>query len=253
MWATIHSGSRQFGKQICQYWQNAPRTRREKEAKEALCKGITEIKKTCKGKDISDGIKQLRKEIGIGRKASHRFDFLTGEDMYGYLTDMIFASVYAQENRRMMGEAITQVLKTKPVQIIETVHNHIDFKDMMIRKGAVSANKGEDLTIPFNMEDGILLCGGKGNKDWNCSAPHGAGRVMSRSKAKEICSAGKAAVRMKAKDIYTSAVPVDEVREVYKDSKVIENAIGPTVDIIEHLIPILNMKEDLNINNRKKL
>ena len=252
LWATVHSGSRQFGKQICQYWQNAPRIEREEEAKEALKKGIAEIRKTCKGKDISDGIKQLRKDLGIGKKVSHKLDFLTGEYMYGYLTDMIFTSIYAKENRRAMGKVITQALKTAAVQIIETVHNYIDFKDMMIRKGAVAAHEGEDIIIPFNMEDGILLCKGKGNKDWNYSAPHGAGRVMSRSKAKEDCSAEVAAERMKDKDIYTSAIPVDEVKEAYKDPKVIEAAIGPTVSIIERLRPILNMKEGGKDDGRNK-
>lgn len=254
MWATIHSGSRQFGKKVCEYWQDAPRIEQEEKAKEALKKGIAEIRKTCKGKDISDGIKQLRKDLGIGKKVSHRFDFLTGENMHGYLTDMIFTSVYAQENRRYMGKVITKTLKTQAVQIVETVHNYIDFKDMMIRKGAVSAYEGEDLIIPFNMEDGILLCKGKGNKDWNYSAPHGAGRVMSRRQAKKDCSAEDAAARMKAKNIYTSAIPVDEVKEAYKDPKVIEDAIGPTVRIIEHLIPILNMKEgkESEVLTRKK-
>ena len=228
---------------MCLYWQNAPAKAKEEEAKEKFKAGLEHIKKTYKGKDIEKNIKELRKYLSVGQGVSHYLDLLTGEDMYGYLTDMIFTSVYAQENRRHMGKVLTKTLRTQAVRIIETVHNYIDFNDLIIRKGAVSAHEGEDIIIPFNMEDGILLCRGKGNADWNYSAPHGAGRVMSRRYAKENCSAELAAQRMQDKDIYTSVVPVDEVKEAYKDPATIEKAIGPTVDVISHLIPILNMKE----------
>ena len=94
------------------------------------------------------------------------------------------------------------------------------------------------------MEDGILLCKGKGNEEWNNSAPHGAGRFMSIRKAKEKCSAEVARERMEAKGIYASVIPVDEVKEAYKDPKIIEDAIEPTAEIIDRIIPIMTMKED---------
>jgi len=179
----------------------------------------------------------------MDKKMSNRSGFLTGKDMYGYLTDMIFASIYAEENRKVIGEIIMKTLQSKPTKTIETVHNFIDFKDFVIRKGAVSAHKGELIIIPFNMEDGTLICEGKGSVDWNYSAPHGAGRLMSRSKAKKLCSAEEAGKRMVGKNIYSSGIPVDEVKEAYKDPAIIEAAIEPTVSIVDRLIPILNMKE----------
>lgn len=128
---------------------------------------------------------------------------------------------------------------------VETIHNYISFEDFVIRKGAVSAHKGELFILPFNMEDGILICKGKGNDEWNQSAPHGSGRIKSRTKAKEDKGASERAMkRMKAKGIYSSVVPIDEVKEVYKDSKIIENAISPTAEIVDKITPIMNMKED---------
>jgi len=112
----------------------------------------------------------------------------------------------------------------------------------MIRKGAISAHKDEIMIIPFNMEDGILICKGLGNEEWNNSAPHGAGRIKSRSQAKRELSPDPAKKRMEAKGIFTSVIPVDEIKEVYKDSKIIEKAIKPTVKIIDRLIPIMNLK-----------
>jgi len=160
---------------------------------------------------------------------------------------MIFAQAYAVENRRTMLKRIWKIFETPNAilpepESIESIHNYIDFKDFMIRKGAISAHKDEIMIIPFNMEDGILICKGLGNEEWNNSAPHGAGRIKSRSQAKRELSPDLAKERMEAKGIFTSVIPVDEIREVYKDSKIIEKAIKPTVKIIDRLIPIMNLK-----------
>ncbi len=241
---TIHTGSRQFGLKICDYWQHTP-TRKKQEAKQVeFTKGLADIKATLRGKAISKAIKKLKADLGLNNKVDKGLEYLTGEDMYGYLTDMIFCQVYAQENRRMIAYQIQKILNIKFIDEIETMHNYISFNDFVIRKGAVSAHKDEVFILPFNMEDGTLICKGKGNSEWNNSAPHGAGRLFSRSQAKKKFSAEIAGERMAAKGIYTSAVPVDEVKEAYKDPMIIENAISPTAEIIDRIKPILNMKEN---------
>lgn len=243
IWITIHTGSRQFGLKICEYWQKEPARRQQVDKQKNFQSGLKEIKQKYKGKDIDKAIKELKNQLDINKVESSKLKYLTGKDMQGYLTDMIFTSIYAEENRKFIATVIKELLSVQSVDQIETVHNYINFQDFIIRKGAVSAHVDERLIIPFNMEDGILICKGKGNPDWNFSAPHGAGRIMSRSAAKKQFSAETAYDRMKDKGIYTSVVPVDEVKEAYKDTKIIEDAIGPTVDIIDRLIPIMNMKE----------
>lgn len=243
IWVTTHTGSRQLGKCVCEYWQNSPARRDAEETKKKLKLGIEYIKKTCVKEDIQTKINELKTELGIGTKTNFMIHLAKTEDMHGYLTDMLFTSVYANVNRSIIAGIIKDILDVQIIDVIETVHNYIDFADFIIRKGAISAYKGQRCLIPFNMEDGILVCEGKSNPDWNYSAPHGAGRVMSRSKAKLKFSSEVSASRMKDKDIYTSAVPVDEVKEAYKDPHIIEEAIGPTVDIIDRLIPIMNLKD----------
>lgn len=203
-----------------------------------------DIKATLKGEKISKAIKKLRADLDMNNKVAKHLSYIEGEDMQGYLTDMIFCQVYAQENRWIIATEIMRVFDTDchPTKI-ETVHNYINFEDFIIRKGAVSAHKDEIFILPFNMEDGLLVCKGKGNKEWNYSAPHGAGRIGSRTEAKAKFSSEVAKARMEDKGIYTSYVPVDEVKEAYKDPKVIEEAIEPTAEIIDRVIPIMNMKD----------
>jgi tRNA-splicing ligase RtcB len=199
---TIHSGSRQFGLKICTFWQRT---------------------------------------AGKGPLA-----YLTGDDMFGYLTDMVFAQQYASTNRETMANIIEDILNIKHNDQIETSHNFMDFQDFIIRKGAVRSYKGERIIIPFNMEDGLIICEGKSNPEWNFSAPHGAGRVSSRGdikrKMKKTSSQKIVQERMMKKGIYTSAVPLDETKEAYKDPKIIEEAIEPTATIIDRALPVLNMK-----------
>ena len=242
---TIHCGSRQFGSKVCEYWQNAPARRKQASIKAEFDVGLKKIKSTLKGVEIKKAIDRLRSDLGMNNKMAKGLSYLEGEDMQGYLADMIFCQIYAHENRRVIAAEIVKALNAniRPIEI-ETVHNYIDFNDLVIRKGAVSAHEGEIFILPFNMEDGILLCKGKGNEEWNNSAPHGAGRFMSRRKAKEKCSAEVARERMEAKGIYASVIPVDEVKEAYKDPKIIEDAIEPTAEIIDRIIPIMTMKED---------
>lgn len=158
--------------------------------------------------------------------------------------DMLFCQVYASVNRKLMLHEVLEAAEVTSVDGVETVHNYIDFQDFVVRKGAVRSYVGERLTIPFNMRDGMLLCIGKSNPDWNCSAPHGAGRVMSRSKAKKTVDLEVFKGQMAG--IYSTSVCIgtlDEAPDAYKDPKTIEEAIGPTVEIIDRIRPIMNMKD----------
>jgi RNA-splicing ligase RtcB len=158
---------------------------------------------------------------------------------------MIFAQHYASLNRKMMMEIILSSLgDVKAVDSLETVHNFIDFEDWIIRKGAIRSYEGERMIIPFNMRDGILLCEGKSNGEWNCSAPHGAGRVMSRSEAKKRVSLDAFEETMSG--IYSTSVcrgTLDESPFAYKDSVLIEEAIEPTAKIVNRIIPVYNFKD----------
>lgn len=185
--------------------------------------------------------KYWQKKAGKGALAS-----LTGDDMFGYLSDMVFAQMYANLNRLYMASFVREACNldlTDVKQKVSTCHNFIDFDDFIIRKGAIRSYLNEYMIIPFNMEDGILLCEGLSNPEWNYSAPHGAGRVGSRSWAKKNLNLSEAENRMKKNDIYFSTLPTDELKGAYKDPKIIEEAIKPTAIIIDRFKPVLAMKD----------
>lgn len=172
--------------------------------------------------------------------------YLTGDDMFGYLSDMVFVQAYAELNRKVMAESIMDALDLEDSdvkEVIRTNHNFVDFGDFVIRKGAIRSYEGEKMIIPYNMEDGIIIATGKTNPEWNFSAPHGAGRVGSRTWAKKNINIDKAKERMEAKGIAYSKLPVDETKEAYKDPSIVENAIAPTADIIDRLKPALVLKD----------
>ena len=199
---TAHSGSRQFGYKVCEYWQE---------------------------------------KAGQGELAC-----LTGDDMFGYLSDMILAQKYADLNRLHIINLILKACNytwSNVKQSIQTSHNFIDFDDFVIRKGAIRSYVGEYMIIPFNMEDGILICSGRSNPEWNYSAPHGAGRVDSRGWAKRNLNLEEAKTRMEKNDIYFSKLPIDELKGAYKDPKIIEDTITPTAMIIDRIRPVLVIKD----------
>jgi len=150
---------------------------------------------------------------------------------------------YAELNRRTIADIILKEMALEEKQSFETIHNYIDFNRMILRKGAVSAEKDEKLLIPINMRDGSLLCIGKGNEDWNYSAPHGAGRLMSRKEAKKKIELTEFKEQMK--DIYTSSVvqsTLDEAPSAYKSIDDIIKHVEETVDIVDIIKPIYNFK-----------
>lgn len=195
----VHSGSRNFGLQVCKYHA---------------------------AKAKANGSKYL-------------FD----ADMKEYFDDMITAQIFAAQNRAAIIHSIMSALDAEGEYVCDTVHNYIDFDRNIIRKGAVRAEADETLVIPMNMRDGVLLCRGKGNPDWNYSAPHGAGRVLARGQAKRQLDMEEFEQQMAG--IYSSSVcpsTLDESPMAYKDMQTIIDCIGDTVEVIQTIKPILNIK-----------
>lgn len=237
-WLTVHSGSRNFGLKIATYWQNIAKKDVIERNKHYNKITINKIKATCPKRSWDYEIKAAKSEI----KSGQNLEYLEGRHMMGYFMDSIFAHFYAKINRELMLNRILQLLKTEAKEIITSTHNYIDFKDMIIRKGAISSYIKQRILIPFNMEDGILICLGRSNKDWNFSAPHGSGRLGSRRWAKEQFDSEEVRKRMAEKGIFSAVIPTDEVKEAYKDATFIKKAIDPTAYIICHIKPLINFK-----------
>lgn len=210
VWLSIHSGSRHFGLQVALHYQ--------KKAKE-----FCELNKLHVARDLE----YLPLEEG-------------GNE---YLEAMKVAQIFAHINRLEMANRITNFLNVEPIESILSVHNYIDMSDRIIRKGAIRAMEGERVVIPFNMRDGIAVATGKGNSDWNYSAPHGAGRILSRSQAKKQLSLEEYENDMAG--IYSTCVvnsTLDESPRAYKDKELILDKIQPTVDVEFLIKPIYNFK-----------
>lgn len=251
----IHSGSRNLGNQVATYYQKLAiklhlgYDQYFKEKEEL----IRTYKEQGRRQEIQEEIKKLNVKYS-GKRADMPNDlcYLEGQYKDNYLHDMKICQEYAVLNRETMAKNIIEkvinpMLKDKlnlnNLEQFQTIHNYLNFEDNIIRKGAVSANKGEKLIIPINMRDGSLICVGKGNEDWNNSAPHGAGRIMSRSKAKELVDMNEYTSSMNG--IYTTSVSestIDEAPMVYKPLEEIEENIKDTVDIVERIKPIYNFK-----------
>ena len=195
----VHSGSRNFGLQVCKY------------------------------------------HAAIAKNSWSKYLF--GSAMQAYFHDMMTAQSFASLNRATIVSEISSCLNIKTEYVCDTIHNYIDFGRNIIRKGAVSAEAGETLVIPMNMSDGVLLCRGKGNPDWNYSAPHGAGRVLARGQAKRQLDMEEFEHRMAG--IYSTSVcpsTLDESPMAYKNMQTIIDCIGETVKVEKVIKPILNIK-----------
>ena len=229
---TIHSGSRNFGKRVCDY-----HVKSQSGYRVMLSEEVGRIKQTFPQSEWEKAIKEASKRL------RERDGYLAGKAKEEYLQDMYAAQAYASVNRISILGIILKAMNWRCCSIIETVHNFINPNDGIIRKGAVSAYDGERLVIPMNMADGILLCRGKGNPDWNYSAPHGAGRLYSRAAARENLSMDEFASRMK--DVYSTSVcesTLDESPMAYKPTDEIRSLIEPTVEVLDVIKPVINLK-----------
>jgi len=243
-WITLHSGSRNLGKCIAEYHQKKAVKQRTDVLHSPLYKQQIEyIRANTPKKDIEKELKELKDKVhqSVGDKD---LVSLSGPDMWEYLFDMIFAQKYAQVNRKYMMKQILEIFKGDVKDQIESVHNFIDFNDFIIRKGAIRSYVGERMIIPFNMMDGLIIAEGKSNPEWNFSAPHGAGRVLSRSAAKKQLDMEEFKDQMK--DIFSTSVcleTLDEAPGAYKDAEMIKRLIEPTAKILFNIKPVHNMKD----------
>lgn len=243
----IHSGSRNLGKQVAEYYQNLAieLMQGKDELYEKQEQLIEEYKSSGRKNEIQSAIKELHrkfspKALGISKELC----YLTGRYRKDYLHDMRICQEYASLNRKTMQlEILERMSVFKYFHEFETVHNYIDHDTNIVRKGAVSARKDEILLIPINMRDGCIIGIGKGNDDWNQSAPHGAGRLMSRSKAKEVITLNEYEKSMEG--IYSTSVnawTIDESPMAYKTMGEIISNIGETVDVVKIIKPVYNFK-----------
>ena len=242
----IHSGSRNLGTQVAEHYQGIAIDLNL--GKEEYFKQREEIIRTYKEQgrrsEIQSTLNQLEKDWKAKEPTMPReLCFLYGEFMEDYLHDIRICQEFALRNRQKMGEVLLERTGLSAIESFQTVHNYIDVDEKILRKGSVSAKVGEKLLIPINMRDGSLICVGKGNDEWNCSAPHGAGRLMSRSAAFERLTMEEYEKQMEG--IYTTCVNSDTLDEspmAYKNMDEIVANIQPTAEIVAHIKPIYNFK-----------
>jgi RNA-splicing ligase RtcB len=246
LWLTFHSGSRNFGKVICEYHQEVAEKQILGPDEDEFKRQVEIIKATKKGKGIEAAIHALRTGMSKRGKKSG-LEFLTGDKKDDYLHDMMIAQMYAKLNRMIMAYDVIQnfyKLNFFELEMVESVHNYINFVDGIVRKGAISAHSGEKVIIPFNMRDGLIIGKGKGNEDWNNSAPHGSGRLMSRTQAKGL-DLDYFEKTMKDAGVWSSCVgkgTLDESPMAYKNSESIIKYLEPTVEITHRVKSIYNFK-----------
>ncbi len=242
----IHSGSRNLGKQVAEYYQRLAIDLHS--GKEDYFKRRDEIIRTYKEQgrraEIQDVLKKMKAEIE-SREPDIPEDlcYLYGTYLDDYLHDIEICQKFAKRSRERMAEIMLERTGMKANHAFHTIHNYIDTDEMILRKGSIAAHNGELLLIPINMRDGSVLARGKGDPEWNFSAPHGAGRLMSRTKAREMLDLE--AYKQTMKGIYTTSVneaTLDEAPMAYKSLKDITDVIKSAVDIIEVLKPIYNFK-----------
>ena len=241
LFLVVHSGSRHLGTEVAEYYQNEGRRALWGGASYQVQEVIAQLKAEGRFQEIQKTIKALKKEheLSIPKDLA----YVEGKLFEDYIHDMKITQQFAMFNRKAMVDVIMTGMGFTAVEAFTTIHNYIDTDAMILRKGSVSAKAGEKLLIPINMRDGSLICIGKGNEDWNCSAPHGAGRLMSRRAAFGALSMEEFQKEMEG--IYTTCVLLDTLDEspmAYKSMDEIVAQIGPTAEIVERIRPVYNFK-----------
>lgn len=242
----IHSGSRNLGKQVAEIYQKLAvdlAIGKDDMFKEQE-KIIAEYKAAGRRKEIEAAIKELHRQFKVKKtETPHDLCFVYGKYLAQYLHDIEICQRFARLNRERMAEILLKKTGITALESFHTIHNYIDVEEMILRKGAIAAHAGERVLIPINMRDGSVLAVGKGNADWNFSAPHGAGRIMSRGEAKDKISLEDFQNSMTG--IYTTSVnefTLDESPQAYKSLEDIIDVIGKTVEIVEVMKPVYNFK-----------
>jgi RNA-splicing ligase RtcB len=241
IYIVVHSGSRHLGLEVANYYQNQAYEILNGSSDSDRQNLIDELKKQGKDSEIQKALSDLKnvKRTNIPKQLA----YVSGQLFEQYIHDMKIVQEFAMYNRQAMMDEIVKGMGVHAIQQFTTIHNYIDIDNMILRKGAVSARIGERLIIPINMRDGSLICIGKGNDDWNQSAPHGAGRLMSRSQAKETFTVSEFKKQMNG--VFTTSInkdTLDECPMAYKGMEDIVNNVAATVDIESIIKPIYNFK-----------
>lgn len=237
LYLVIHTGSRNLGKQVAEYYQKVaidklPNTSKIKEDL------IKKLQSEGRSSEINEELKKIKKPV-----TNPQLAYLEGEDFDNYIHDMKITQEFATWNRKTIADIIIREMGFKVDEEFTTIHNYIDTSEMILRKGAISANVGEKVIIPINMEVGSIIAIGKGNVDWNFSAPHGAGRLMSRSQAKNEIKMDE--YKNSMKDVWTTSVSVgtiDEAPQAYKPIEEIIDNVQESIDIIDIIKSVYNIK-----------
>jgi RNA-splicing ligase RtcB len=274
-WLVVHSGSRYLGKAVAEYWQNRATSYRNADAiRDAIPDGegrylkfdpdavsdadlyawVTggmgeshlrkdRIRAEFDGDDINATFRRLSSIEPDPDERNTDLDYLEGREAHGYFVDMLFAQQYARWNRECMSDAICEALGVEPVDRFQSIHNYVDFRDLTVRKGATPAREDQRLVVPFNMADGSVIARGRGNDAYLRTAPHGAGRVMSRGQAHEEGSLEAFEDAMEG--VYSESVVesvLDEAPMAYKSTDAIVDALEPTAKVVDRLDVVHNLK-----------
>ncbi len=250
IYIVVHSGSRHLGKEIAEYYQNEGYRRLCGNSQSQLQEIINKLKAEGRAQEIESTIRAAKQKSA---EVPQDMAYVEGELFDDYIHDMKITQRFAVLNRQAMVDEIVRGLGLTVAEQFTTIHNYIDTDNMILRKGAVSAQKGEKLLIPINMRDGSLICIGKGNDDWNQSAPHGAGRILSRGKARATLMMDE--FRKEMSGIYSTSInanTLDESPMAYKTLDDIVGNVEPTVDIVKRILPIYNFKASEEVSFGKK-
>lgn len=243
LYLVIHSGSRNLGLQTANHYQQLGWKTMQRASDEARQNLIDRYKAEGRAKEIEKGLTELRKSKTMPSDFPEQFAYVDGQNLEDYIHDMRVVQRFASLNRQAMAETILDGMGLHESERFTTIHNYIDTEYRILRKGSVSAQQGERLLIPINMRDGSLICMGKGNPEWNCSAPHGAGRLFSRTAALERLTVEEFQREMEG--IYTTCVSqgtLDESPMAYKGIDAILSQISPTADVVRQIKPVYNYK-----------
>lgn len=238
----IHSGSRNLGLQVAKIYQKLAVNTCKFCAEEERNAVVASLKAQGRQSDIPAAIEAVTKKYSDRTKIPAELCYLEGDNMRDYLHDLKICQRFASENRKKMAEDILKFLQIHKYSSFETVHNYLD-EDNIIRKGSISAHSGQRVIIPMNMSYGCIIATGKGNEDWNCSAPHGAGRALSRGEAKKLFTVDEFQHEMQG--VYSTTVgegTLDESPMAYKPPQEIIELIAPTVEIERIIKPVYNFK-----------
>ena len=243
LYLVVHSGSRYLGVQTASYYRKLAWRTMNHLSNESRRRLIEQYKAEGRQREIEKGLQELKTSFIASSDIPEKFAYVEGQNLKDYIHDMQIVQQYAALNRQAMTQIILDAMDLTETSRFTTIHNYIDTGNMLLRKGSVSAQKGERLLIPINMRDGALICMGKGNPEWNCSAPHGAGRILSRTAAQNTLTVEE--FRREMEGIYTTCVAkstLDESPMAYKGLDEILSQIGPTAEVVKQIKPVYNFK-----------